>query len=370
MFESDVDLIKGMDEGVAGMAAASAKLLHAIAEFDERGLWEIDGTSMTQWLSYRYALTYQTAKEWVRVARKLRSLPEVSAAYSEGKLSWDQVRPLTMFCTRETDEHWAKEAASLRAAGLWLEARRHQEQSRRQAVEAHRRRFLRKWWNETELYFEGMLTGDQAAAFEAAIDRRSEEILVVDDPIDPAEARCVDALHELVTRVSDESVAPTLVVHADASILTGEAASAPQLAETESGVHLCPVTIRRLACDARIEWNLEAGGRTVGIGRRGRNVPGAMARALRFRDRTCRFPGCERRRWLKVHHIVHWARGGGTDLGNLILLCHAHHRAVHEGGWSIRGDPVRALRFHAPAGLPLSSFAGGSLPDREVSASA
>jgi hypothetical protein len=36
---------------------------------------------------------------------------------------------------------------------------------------------------------------------------------------------------------------------------------------------------------------------------------------------------------------VHWIHGGGTDLDNLILLCHRHHRMVHEGNWQIvRGD--------------------------------
>ncbi|HYM96915.1 MAG TPA: HNH endonuclease signature motif containing protein, partial [Candidatus Sulfotelmatobacter sp.] len=36
-----------------------------------------------------------------------------------------------------------------------------------------------------------------------------------------------------------------------------------------------------------------------------------------------------------AHHVVHWARGGKTDLDNLILLCHRHHWMVHEGGWEL-----------------------------------
>jgi hypothetical protein len=47
---------------------------------------------------------------------------------------------------------------------------------------------------------------------------------------------------------------------------------------------------------------------------------------------------------------VHWAHGGGTDLENLVLVCDAHHRLVHEGGWSIRGRPGRDLRFLDPRG--------------------
>jgi hypothetical protein len=33
-----------------------------------------------------------------------------------------------------------------------------------------------------------------------------------------------------------------------------------------------------------------------------------------------------------------------------VLLCPQHHRAVHEGGWSITGDPDGALTFHGPSG--------------------
>ena len=147
---------------------------------------------------------------------------------------------------------------------------------------------------------------------------------------------------------------PILVVHAGAEVLTGEEASrGPWLAETETGTRLPTEAVRRLACDGRIEWVLESGGRAVGIGRRGRQVPGAIGRMLRHRDVGCRFPGCERKRWVQAHHLVHWADGGATNLGNLMLLCHAHHRLIHEGGWRTSGRPGRDLRFHDPTGRPL-----------------
>ncbi|MGH2737355.1 MAG: HNH endonuclease, partial [Actinomycetota bacterium] len=126
------------------------------------------------------------------------------------------------------------------------------------------------------------------------------------------------------------------------------------------GQRLASESVRRLACDGRIEWVLESGGRPVGIGRRGRAVPGQVLRVLRHRDgAACRFPGCERRRWLKAHHLVHWAKGGATDLDNLVLLCHAHHRLIHEGGWRTSGHPARDLRFHDPRGQPLRTMPGG-----------
>jgi len=59
---------------------------------------------------------------------------------------------------------------------------------------------------------------------------------------------------------------------------------------------------------------------------------------------------------------VHWAKGGGTDLDNLILLCHAHHRLIHEGGWRTSGHPGRDLRFHDPTGRALRTLSDRSPP--------
>ena len=33
--------------------------------------------------------------------------------------------------------------------------------------------------------------------------------------------------------------------------------------------------------------------------------------------------------------MIHWANGGPTEIDNLIMVCHRHHRSVHEGGWNV-----------------------------------
>jgi hypothetical protein len=81
--------------------------------------------------------------------------------------------------------------------------------------------------------------------------------------------------------------------------------------------------------------------------RRGRSHLRSAARSAR--DRGCRFPGCENRRFLDGHHLHHWARGGPTTLDNLVLLCRHHHRLVHEGGWQVDEQ----LRFYDPCGRPF-----------------
>ncbi|MGH2767024.1 MAG: DUF222 domain-containing protein [Actinomycetota bacterium] len=346
--------VAALDRVTSAMAAASAEALRMVAEVDRRGLWRRDGaTSMSSWLAGRYGLAWGNAREWVRVASALEALPQIAAAHASGRLSWDQLRPLTRFATPETDEGWARRAPERRPAWLWREARRHERVRAREAEEVRRGRYLSMEWDHRRsvLWLEGMLPGEEGTALQSAILRRAEAIPPDPEAADPAGARLSDALVDLATGGPEPA---TVVVHAGAEVLAREEAeTGPWLAETESGQRLAAESVRRLACDSRIEWILESGGRPVRVGRRGRTVPGYLARLLRHRDGTCRFPGCERKRWLHAHHFVHWAEGGATNLDNLVLLCHAHHRLIHEGGWRTSGHPARALRFHDPGGRTI-----------------
>jgi hypothetical protein len=85
------------------------------------------------------------------------------------------------------------------------------------------------------------------------------------------------------------------------------------------------------------------------LGRTTRTVAPAQRNALVVRDGGCAFPGCDRPQgWCEAHHLRHWAHGGPTDLANLALLCWAHHRAVHEGGWQLGHDPDGRLQATPP----------------------
>jgi 5-methylcytosine-specific restriction endonuclease McrA len=164
-----------------------------------------------------------------------------------------------------------------------------------------------------------------------------------------------------------------VVVHADEAALASDGEGGYELedgCELEDGSALAPETARRLACDASLVRN----------GRRSRTIPSAMRRALRDRDRGCRFPGCENRRFVDAHHVDHWAQGGETTVENLVLLCRRHHRAVHEGGYRVdhegrffyprgqevipaprlpRGDPADWLEGHADLSIDASTCEHG-----------
>ena len=90
-----------------------------------------------------------------------------------------------------------------------------------------------------------------------------------------------------------------------------------------------------------------AGSEVLALGRSRRLVSRGQRRALMIRDGMCQFPGCHQLRHLDAHHVVAWARGGPTDLDNLVLLCRFHHTAVHEGGMTIAraAEPATGRRW-------------------------
>jgi Domain of unknown function (DUF222)/HNH endonuclease len=85
------------------------------------------------------------------------------------------------------------------------------------------------------------------------------------------------------------------------------------------------------------------------VGRASRVVTPAQRSALVVRDGGCVVGGCGRPpAWCEAHHLLHWLDGGRTDLENLALVCRAHHRAVHEGGWRLARDADGRLGASPP----------------------
>src|SRR5712691_3780540 len=109
----------------AHLDAATAHLLTLIREFDARAGWNTGFRSCAAWLSWRVGLDLGAARERVRVARALGTLPLLAQALARGELSYAKARALTRVATPETDER-------LLAVG-------------RQGTAAHVERIVRGW---------------------------------------------------------------------------------------------------------------------------------------------------------------------------------------------------------------------------------
>ena len=88
----------------AHLEAATARLLDLIRAFDAREGWNTGFRSCAAWLSWRVGLDLGAARERVRVARALGTLPLLAQALARGELSYAKVRALTRVATPETEE--------------------------------------------------------------------------------------------------------------------------------------------------------------------------------------------------------------------------------------------------------------------------
>ena len=107
--------------------------------------------------------------------------------------------------------------------------------------------------------------------------------------------------------------------------------------------------LERLGCDPEIYGILfDERGLSLHHGRKTRRVSPQQWRVLLARDRGCVICGAHPN-WCQAHHVKYWSLGGLTDIDNLVMLCHAHHRWVHDNEITLRRGPNG---WHAPAGLP------------------
>ena len=288
----------------------------------------------------------------------------MSAHYRNGMLSTDQVIAAASFATPDT-EAGIVERVEERPARYALDVARHHRAARACAEEKSRWRSLYWGYRDDEFRLRAVLP-----AAEGAVVARALERIAVGTGPDPqtglfasGPAQWADALVELASARLGADADPdraTVVVHVDAADL----AAGRGAAELEHAPSIPMELARRLACDCRLEVVAEGAAGPVGIGRASRTVPGWLLRHLRHRDGGCAFPGCGRRRYLHAHHIRHWADGGPTDAGNLLLVCLRHHKLLHERGWSIAGSPGGPdLAFFRPDGRPFDPGLAPPGPD-------
>lgn len=382
----------------AGLTAqADAQLIGLIADFDAgQAVRWFDGVkSLAHWLAWACSMSPGAAREHVRVARALRRMPVVRAAFGEGRLSYSKVREVTRVVDTVDDARLCELALCATAAQLAKTISGYRTAAGQRLKQDRERRLT---WTEREtgtVDIRLRLPKEEAATVIAALNAAKDQFgapppapaagtdrpdpaansasdsgtdttpgyTLADAALDVArtflatapedrsgEDRSLVVVHVNADQLGteDPTAAPRDIVPADqtASDQTASDQAAPP-ADVPAGTPTChihgvggiePETARKLACDNDLLGALVDGhGDVLNLGRTRRLVSRAQRRALMIRDQgMCQFTGCHQSRYLKAHHLIHWSDGGPTDLDNLILLCQFHHTAVHEGRMQIR----------------------------------
>jgi hypothetical protein len=196
------------------------------------------------------------------------------------------------------------------------------------AVEQRKLRFSN--WDQSIVLVSGQLDAVGAAALRTALLPLARKHGRYD--YRHRDRRLADALVELA---ASKLQRPHLQVTTSLETLLGLSGS--PAAELELAPPIPAKSVERLACDRSLtRVLLGPDSLVINVGRSKRIISGPQRRALVARDKHCRWPGCERpATYTEGHHLVHWSRGGPTDLANLVLLCYRHHWLVHQGGWQL-----------------------------------
>ena len=319
--------------------------------------------SPIDWIRFNCHMTSNAAADRVAVGERMSELPASLLALQAGRIGFAHLTVMTRTADavgERFNEPALIEKAEENSPGKFHHMCRHYRHSAdakgyaaEQAEQVENRSLSLGMAPDGCYLLSGVLDAVGGAALRTALEPLARKSSKDDER--NRERRMADALVEFVERAQPAQ----LQVTTSLETLLG-LCGAPG-AEMEFSLPISAKTVERLACDSSVmRILLGSESQVIDVGRSKRVVTGPGRKALEARDGHCRWPGCDRpAKWSAAHHVVHWIHGGSTDLDNLILLCHRHHRLVHEGGWQVvRADDGRMLTipptitFGPPARAP------------------
>ena len=371
-------LVLAVKQAIAHVSQCQARLLALLDEVERSRIWEgwIGIRSLAHWVSFVCEVQVHTAREYLRVMRALRKLPEVASLFAVGRVSYSKVRAITRVADR-IDRKRAAEIVVLSTAeqlskmvSTYSLLVKHDEREELIGGDKDRFTVLPNGEGRARILIDLPETeaAEILAAVNAAHDRlvreqaeAANEAAASGEPEVPENSSNVhadgfptqaEALMELVRCGSEaanssrtDAARATMVVHVSPDTFaqaqpapegTGDVPAGTSAPEQKSYVDgygaISAESSARLACtSAIIGAALDRFGDVLVLGRTKRLASSRQRLALSVRDLgLCQFPGCGRRRRLEAHHRQPWSEGGPTDLDNLVLLCRSHHIAVHE----------------------------------------
>src|SRR3989441_2044259 len=323
------------------------------------------------WISRTCGMSVTSAADRLCVGEQLQSLPKIAAALSSGEVGYQSVSVLCHLRDQLGDKRdlfneeemlgFTRQFSVFNLRMICRVARHVADPDGFFNEAEHdysRRRLHISLMSDGMHAIDGVLDAECGAAVKTVLDALAKRRGPEDERTRPQ--RMADALDEAVHHAMDEGRLPRrnggkphVSVTTTLEGLKNEFGAPPADLELSLPISTHPLGPPRRSrgrhpCDCTMSRVLLADSMVIDVGRATRVVSAPTRRALRTRDRGCRWPGCDRQvNWSTPHHIVAWSRGGPSNLPNLVLLCFFHHRLVHEGGWQVIKSG-REFHFHPP----------------------
>src|SRR5437016_516736 len=297
--------LKALHRSINRLQAEAARTLEA---FDRTNAYQLEGAfSAASWLRHRCNISYNSAADLVRLARRLPELPRALAAFAAGDISSTHLSLMATTADQVGLEPVQEQEEVLVEAARQLDPRMFRQVTEhlrhcvdpdgalKDANQAHERRAV--WISETMdglFILNGTLDPEGGAILRTALAAVEGKPVAGDER--SARQRRADAMVDMARHRLDVGDLPTsgcqrppLTVTADLEVLAGKVPGAGLL----NWEQLVPAeTLRRLSCDSSVTPIVVGpGGEPLSVGRARRTIPAPMRRAIMMRDKHCRFPG-------------------------------------------------------------------------------
>jgi hypothetical protein len=324
-----------------------AEWMRRVREQDRAKEWAADDfVSPAAWLRSVTNLAPGQARQTITLGRKLDDFPLFADAFRSGLVSRSHIMVLSDAATPERLPALQALESELLEAAREVDPKQFRQLVRHvcdaldgdggaaSANEQYAQRVLHVSRTLNDMVkLDGLFTAEDGEVIITALKSEMRRDRSRGDTRTHGQARA-DALVNIL--MSKRPARPNVRIVSDLSELEDRAPgiSTQIRADLAHAGKISRATLERLTCDANISRVITDGPSCVlDLGRSTSVISNAQRRALEARDGHCQAPGCDRPAgWCQGHHIWHWTKGGPTDLDNLVLLCHRHHRAAHEGG--------------------------------------
>jgi hypothetical protein len=288
--------------------------------------------SFAEYVERLFGYGRRAVDDKVRTALALEELPVLSQALRDGALTASAVREVARVATRDNEREWLEvtKGRTVHQIERMVSGRSRGDRPTDPAGAPARRHVLR-----FEVSAETL-----AHVREVFAELRGRSAESLDD-----DAVLLLMAREVLAGPADDGRASYQVAIAKCD----ECGRGFQEAAGEL-VEVGEVVMKMAACDAQELGSVEASPlQATHVGHEQRatqSVPPALRRKVMRRDHgCCVVPGCRHHRFVDLHHIAPRAEGGAHHENNLVVLCSAHHRAVHRGQLTVHGQVATGVSF-------------------------
>ncbi len=285
---------------------SESSLIDILQELDDKKLFIHMGfASLFDYAIKALKLSESNASNFITVARKSKSVPELKAAIKSQAITVSKARKITPVLTPNNSAHWLelaktlpkekleKEVAKVRPQTLTPERAKYVSETRLELKMGVSENLMAKLKRAQDLISQSTR---KAASFEEVLEVALTQYLERNDPVEKARRNYLPQTNNTL---------PTLAEHQ--TLLLKE--------EHVPGHTKIPVQASSfkkrtpLVAATRHQVQLRDKGQCVYVNSQGER--------------------CDNRRWVEIHHKLPVAKGGGNHPENLMTPCHSHHRRVH-----------------------------------------